>query len=177
MIPVESKCAKNYYYDGLLENCQHCSIRCNSPPTICNKYCKITSTLHIDAGEDQNVQTILIVLFVFLGACTTLTAILRVIRRKTCKHHILVKAQEQVPSESERDSDTSEQYEDVDKSAAASETADVEEGMTLTHYNSHLPLPSTEEGATMLVTTKTVQTYNCSTHCTQGVTLGLWRSG
>ncbi|XP_072523682.1 tumor necrosis factor receptor superfamily member 17 isoform X2 [Salminus brasiliensis] len=164
---AEGKCQQNYYYDGLMESCQLCSGRCNSPPAICATYCRTSSSSRNEAGE--NVRIILIVLFVFLGTCMVLTGILKVIRRKACKHVLLAKAQEQVSSESERGSNMTEQSEDVDGSAL-----DVEEGLTPTHYNSNLPLPSTEEGTTVLVTTKTVQTYNCSTQYTQGVTLGVW---
>ncbi|XP_036427661.1 tumor necrosis factor receptor superfamily member 17 [Colossoma macropomum] len=174
---AESKCAKNYYYDGLLEDCRHCSIRCNSPPTICTTFCRPTSTSGNEARENQNVRTVLIVLFVFLGACTTLTLILQVIRRKACKHVPFAKAQKQDSSESERSSDATEQSEDADGSAAANGAADIEKGISPAHYNSNLPLPSTEEGTTVLVTTKTVQMYNCSTHYTQGVTSGIWRAG
>ncbi|KAI4904315.1 hypothetical protein NFI96_015175 [Prochilodus magdalenae] len=172
---AESKCANNYYYDGLLEDCRHCSIRCNSPPTICTTYCRSTSLSDSEAGENKNVRIILIVLFIFFGTCTALTVILQVIRRKTCKHIPFATAQDQDSSESERGSDTTEQSEDADGSAADGLT-DIEKGSP-THYNSSLPLPSTEEGTTVLVTTKTVQTYNYSSHYTQGVTLGVWRTG
>lgn len=53
---------------------------------------------------------------------------------------------------------------------------DTESDTCKTHCNTSLPLPSTEEGTTMLVTTKTVQTYNCRTHYTEDVTLGVWRT-
>ncbi len=38
-----------------------------------------------EVEKNQNIRLILIVFFVFLGAFTALTIILRVIRRKTCK--------------------------------------------------------------------------------------------
>uniref|UniRef100_A0A672PXI8 Tumor necrosis factor receptor superfamily member 17-like n=1 Tax=Sinocyclocheilus grahami TaxID=75366 RepID=A0A672PXI8_SINGR len=129
IIYAEGKCAKNYYYDGLLEECQHCSIRCNSPPNICKTFCT-----------------------------STLTIILRVIRRKTCKPIInKVIGQEQKTSDSERGSNVTEQSEDTDEA-----TTDFPDGLNQHHYNSSLPLPSTEEGTTILVTTKTVQAYHCT---------------
>uniref|UniRef100_A0A672PXJ0 Tumor necrosis factor receptor superfamily member 17-like n=1 Tax=Sinocyclocheilus grahami TaxID=75366 RepID=A0A672PXJ0_SINGR len=123
---LAGKCAKNYYYDGLLEECQHCSIRCNSPPNICKTFCT-------SIEKNQNIRLILIVFFVFLGAFTALTIILRVIRRKTL---------------------TLIQSEDTDEA-----TTDFPDGLNQHHYNSSLPLPSTEEGTTILVTTKTVQAH------------------
>ncbi|XP_058650033.1 tumor necrosis factor receptor superfamily member 17 isoform X1 [Onychostoma macrolepis] len=147
IIYAEGKCAKNYYYDGLLEECQHCSIRCNSPPIICKTFC--TSIPENEVEKNQNIRLILIVFFVFLGAFTVLTIILRVIRRKTCKPIMnKVKGQEQ-KTDSERGSNVTEQSEDTD-------------GLNQHHYNSNLPLPSTEEGTTLLVTTKTVQAYHCT---------------
>ncbi|XP_050979697.1 tumor necrosis factor receptor superfamily member 17 isoform X2 [Labeo rohita] len=132
IIYAEGKCAKNYYYDGLLEECQHCSIRCNSPPDICKTFC--TSTF------------------------TALTIILRVIRRKTCKPIMKkVIGQEQKTSDSERGSNVTEQSEDMDET-----TTDLSDRLNQDHYNSSLPLPSTEEGTTLLVTTKTVQAYHCT---------------
>ncbi|XP_048026833.1 tumor necrosis factor receptor superfamily member 17 isoform X2 [Megalobrama amblycephala] len=155
IIYAEGKCAKNYYYDGLLEDCQHCSIRCNSPPNICNTFC--TSIPENEVEKNQNIRFILIVFFVFLGAFTALTIILRVIRRKTCKPIIMNKGQEQKTSDSERGSDVTEQSEDTDEP-----TTDLPDGLNQHHYNSNLPLPSTEEGTTLLVTTKTVQAYQCT---------------
>ncbi|XP_062859872.1 tumor necrosis factor receptor superfamily member 17 isoform X1 [Trichomycterus rosablanca] len=164
---AEGKCALNFYYDGLLDDCQPCSVRCKSPPTVCATYCKPTTSSINEAGEKNNVRVILIVLFVFFGACITLTLILQVMRRKTCKPLIKTKAQPQETSESERGSETTEQSDDG--------SPDMEEGTCKTHCNTSLPLPSTEEGTTMLVTTKTVQTYNCSTHYTEDVTFDVRR--
>lgn len=42
-----------------------------------------------EVENNQNIRFILIVFFVFLGAFTALTIILRVIRRKTCKPIIM----------------------------------------------------------------------------------------
>ncbi|XP_056111395.1 tumor necrosis factor receptor superfamily member 17 [Rhinichthys klamathensis goyatoka] len=156
IICAEGKCAKNSYYDGLLEECQHCSIRCNSPPNICKTFC--TSIPVNEVENNQNIRFILIVFFVFLGAFTALTIILRVIRRKTCKP-IIMKAigQEQKTSDSERGSDVTEQSEDTNEA-----TTDLPDGLNQHHYNSNLPLPSTEEGTTLLVTAKTVQAYQCT---------------
>ncbi|XP_067286118.1 tumor necrosis factor receptor superfamily member 17 [Pseudorasbora parva] len=154
---AEGKCAKNYYYDGLLEECLHCSIRCNSPPNTCKTLC--TSIPVNEVEKNQNIRFILIVFFVFLGAFTAVTIILRVIRRKTCKPITMNKAigQEQKTSDSERGSDVTDQSEDTDEA-----TTILPDGLNQHHYNSNLPLPSTEEGTTLLVTTKTVQAYQCT---------------
>ncbi len=56
-------------------------------------------------------------------------------------------------TDSERGSNVTEKSEDTDEA-----TTDLNQH----HYNSNLPLPSTEEGTTLLVTTKTVQAYHCT---------------
>ncbi|XP_056326170.1 tumor necrosis factor receptor superfamily member 17 [Danio aesculapii] len=150
-IYVEGKCLKNHYYDGLLEECQHCSIRCNSPPNICKTFC--SSIPENEVEKNLNIRFILIVFFVFLGAFTALTIILRVIHRKSCKPIIMNK----VLCEEQKNSDVTEQSEDTDET-----TTDFQDGLNKHHYNSNLPLPSTEEGTTLLVTTKTVQSYHCN---------------
>lgn len=60
-------------------------------------------------------------------------------------------------TDSERGSNVTEQSEDTDEA-----TTDWPDGLNQHHYNSNLPLPSTEEGTTLLVTTKTVQAYHCT---------------
>ncbi|XP_026770500.1 tumor necrosis factor receptor superfamily member 17 isoform X1 [Pangasianodon hypophthalmus] len=168
MTPVAlAKCGVNSYYDGLIEDCQPCSIRCKSPPSICVTYCKSTTSSANEAGANRNIRVILIVLFVFLGAFITLTLI-QVVRRKACRPVIKAKAQQQETSESDGGSETTEKSDDG--------SPDMEDGTCKTHCNTSLPLPSTEEGTTMLVTTKTVQTYNCRTQYTEDVTLGVWRT-
>ncbi|XP_056627139.1 tumor necrosis factor receptor superfamily member 17 [Triplophysa dalaica] len=151
---AEGKCPKNYYYDGLLEECQPCSIRCNSPPTICRTYC--TSIPAKEPEKTQNIHFILTIFFVFLGAFMVLTIILGVIRKKTCKLIDIKKVigREQKTSVSERSLDA------TDKSTPYQISSD--DGLSQHHYNSNLPLPSTEEGTTLLVTTKTVQSYHCT---------------
>ncbi|XP_018976540.1 tumor necrosis factor receptor superfamily member 17-like [Cyprinus carpio] len=155
IIYAEGKCAKNYYYDGLLEECQHCSIRCNSPPIICKIFC--TSIPENEVEKNQNIRLILIVFFAFLGAFTALTIILRVIRRKTCKPIMNKVIGQEQKTDSERGSNVTEQSEDTDEAST-----DFPDGLNQHHYNSNLPLPSTEEGTTLLVTTKTVQAYHCT---------------
>ncbi|XP_026993321.1 tumor necrosis factor receptor superfamily member 17 isoform X2 [Tachysurus fulvidraco] len=162
-----AKCGSNNYYDGLSEDCQPCSVRCNSPPAICVTYCKSTASSANEGGANRNIRVIIIVLFVFLGAFITLTLI-QVVRRKACRPFNKAKAQQQETSESDGGSEATEKSDDG--------SADVEDATCKTYCKTSLPLPSTEEGTTMLVTTKTVQTYNCRTQYTEDVALGLWKA-
>ncbi|KAA0725268.1 hypothetical protein E1301_Tti005980 [Triplophysa tibetana] len=145
---AEGKCPKNDYYDELLEECQPCSMRCISPPNICTTYC--TSIPKKESEQTQNIHFILTIFFVFLGAFMVLNIILRVIRKKTCKPIDIKKVigKEQKTSVTERSLDV------TDKSTPDQISSD--DGLSQHHFNSNLPLPSTEEGTTLLVTTKTV---------------------
>ncbi|XP_076854710.1 tumor necrosis factor receptor superfamily member 17 [Brachyhypopomus gauderio] len=154
---IESKCAQDFYYDGLLESCQHCSLRCNSPPTVCATYCRISSSSGDEGAQNHSVRIILIVLSLTFVTCIVLTLILQVIRQKACKIMLIAKAsQDKETCACERSSKSTEQSDAADVGDSGS--LDIEGAMCL--YNSTLPLPSTEEGATVLVTTKTVQTFN-----------------
>ncbi|KAF7705265.1 tumor necrosis factor receptor superfamily member 17 [Silurus meridionalis] len=162
-----AKCEPNNYYDGLTEDCEPCSSRCKSPPSDCVTYCKSSVSFTNEAGLNRNVLVILIVLFVIVGVVITLTLI-QVVRRKKCRSVINAKAQKQETSDSDGGSEATEKTDDG--------STDMEDGTCKTHCNTNLPLPSTEEGTTMLVTAKTVQTYNCRTQYTEDVTLGVWRT-
>lgn len=93
-----------------------------------------------------------------------LTIILRVIQRKSCKPIIMNK----VLCEEQKNSDVTKQSEDTDRT-----TTDFQDGLNQHHYNSNLPLPSTEEGTTLLVTAKTVQSYHCNPVIFGGETMEL----
>ncbi|KAK3529697.1 hypothetical protein QTP70_033669 [Hemibagrus guttatus] len=160
---VVAKCDSNNYYDGLSDDCRPCSIRCKSPPAICVTYCKSTASSTNQAGANRNIRVILIVLFVFLGTFITLTLI-QVVLRKACRPVTKAEAQQQETSESDGGSEATEKLDDG--------SVDVEDATCKTYCKTSLPLPSTEEGTTMLVTTKTVQTYNCRTQYTENV----WRT-
>ncbi|XP_030630968.1 tumor necrosis factor receptor superfamily member 17 [Chanos chanos] len=172
---VWCKCAPDYYYDGLVEECKHCSTRCNSPPHICTTFCTSCKSSSNESQESNNVQLILVLLFAFVCAFSALTVIVQVLRKKTCQE---LPCKEPVEtSEGERSCDDSEQTEVAEAAATENGLADPEQETAQTHYNSSLPVPSTEEGTTALVTTKTVQIHNCTARHIEDVTLNIWRSG
>ncbi|XP_026861887.1 tumor necrosis factor receptor superfamily member 17 [Electrophorus electricus] len=147
----ESKCAQGYYYDGLLDDCQHCSRRCNSPPTVCATYCRPSTLSGSEAAQSNKFRIILIILLLTSVTCIMLTLI-QVIRQKACRVMLLAKAQDRKMCANDKSSISTEQSDDADGPDSGS--LDME-GMCHALYNSNLPLPSTEEGTTVLVTTKT----------------------
>ncbi|KAL0983960.1 hypothetical protein UPYG_G00135240 [Umbra pygmaea] len=164
----EEECGPGQYYDGLVEECKHCHLRCNSPPRICTTYCIKSS--ESTSPEPLNIRLILVWLFVLLCAFTTLLLLLQVLRKKSCRLFPMNKVfqlndgcpgterlADDVPEKTMvimgQESTMSRAEDVVFLEATYSQTPDC---------NSSLPVPSTEEGTTILVTTKTVQIFNHS---------------
>ncbi|XP_028975713.2 tumor necrosis factor receptor superfamily member 17 [Esox lucius] len=157
----EGQCGPGYYYDGLVEECKECFLRCSSPPSICTAYC--TKSSESKGLEPFNIRLTLVLLFVFLSAFTTLLLLLlQMLRKKTCRlfptSKVLRLQGTECPGTEALSNDIPEQtvvimgQEDmVFLEATYNKTPDC---------NSSLPVPSTEEGTTILVTTKTVQIFN-----------------
>ncbi|KAL4624526.1 tumor necrosis factor receptor superfamily member 17-like [Arapaima gigas] len=191
---AKGKCAKNSYYDGLVEMCKPCYLRCsNSPPVSCTSYC--TKSSESAVPENNNVWVILVV-FLLLNAFTTMLLLVHVLRKKRCRQTSVEKVlrlcinlilssfivgsdQDQVADPGgEEGSDAAKRTETANDAGIFHWKPVLEEENSDSQYNSSLPLPSTEEGTTILVTTKTAQTYNYTPHCTEDKTLGvsLWGS-
>uniref|UniRef100_A0A8C9V3C1 BCMA TALL-1 binding domain-containing protein n=1 Tax=Scleropages formosus TaxID=113540 RepID=A0A8C9V3C1_SCLFO len=164
---AKGKCGRNSYYDGLVEMCKPCYLRCsNSPPVSCTSYCSRSS--ESPEPDNSNVWVILLV-FLFLNAFTAVALLVHVLRKKRCR-------QLSCPSTDEGGCDATEQTDTAKDGGSSTWYPAPEEESSDSQYNSSLPLPSTEEGTTILVTTKTAQTYSYASHCTEDKTLGLWGS-
>ncbi|KAJ8413623.1 hypothetical protein AAFF_G00081300 [Aldrovandia affinis] len=176
---AKSKCAQNSYYDGLVEKCMPCYLRCSRPPVSCTAFC--TKPLDSPSSEPENHNVWLIVVFTLLCAVSTLMLILQVLRKRSCQLFPRKKGRnrEQVEDSergSERNLETSNKTNVAHDRTMISEESEQMYENGGTHYNSSLPLPSTEEGITILVTTKTAQTNDYAHYCMQDKTLDLWRS-
>ncbi|KAK1793912.1 hypothetical protein P4O66_010823 [Electrophorus voltai] len=111
-----------------------------------------------EAAQSNKFRIILIILLLTSVTCIMLTLI-QVIRQKACRVMLLAKgivlntaAQDRKMCANDKSSISTEQSDDADGPDSGS--LDME-GMCHALYNSNLPLPSTEEGTTVLVTTKT----------------------
>ncbi|XP_048869827.1 tumor necrosis factor receptor superfamily member 17 [Brienomyrus brachyistius] len=157
---AKSKCAKNSYYDGLLEKCKPCYLRCSSsPPISCTEYC--TKPSDSPVPENNNVWVIVLV-FLLLNAFTTMILIVQVLRKKKCRQVSLKTGfnQDQVEDFSGKVLDAEKQIEIKNDGCVTTGYSVQKEKKNDSNYNSSLPLPSTEEGTTILVTTKTTQAYS-----------------
>ncbi|XP_063076976.1 tumor necrosis factor receptor superfamily member 17 [Engraulis encrasicolus] len=158
---ADAPCPSNQYYDSLSEECESCVLRCGSPPSVCTAFCAEPEAIESSSGS--SIRVVLVILFVFLGVAMTLamTLILQFLRRKTCK----TDPNHRVPCQEERGPTVLQEEEALDipegtGGALADFSQAHHEGQSGVTPNSSLPLPSTEEGTTVLVTTKTGQSYN-----------------
>ncbi|XP_041937999.1 tumor necrosis factor receptor superfamily member 17 [Alosa alosa] len=165
------QCPVNHYYDGLSEECEPCELRCNSPPATCTASC----TKNMSESQGNNSRVLLVVLFVvFLGVFMAMSLILQYLRRKTCKIH----SKPKVPCQEETGpTELQEALYIAGTETLAGAGQAIQEEQSEVTPNSSLPLPSTEEGRTMLVTTKTGQNYGSRMQSTDSGALYLWRSG
>ncbi|XP_031417127.1 tumor necrosis factor receptor superfamily member 17 [Clupea harengus] len=177
---ANQKCAPNQYYDGLTERCEPCMFRCSSPPSVCTAYCRPTKSEPPDLSETSespsyNLRVILVALLVFLGVFMVVSLILQFLRRRTCKSLSKTK----VPCQEEAGPTVLQEALDIqgmeENLAGLGQIHQEEQSEVLP--NSSLPLPSTEEGTTVLVTTKTGQSDCCRAQNTDNMALYLWRPG
>ncbi|KAJ8246035.1 hypothetical protein GJAV_G00262950 [Gymnothorax javanicus] len=175
---AKSKCAQNHFYDGLVEKCKPCYLRCSKPPISCTPYCikpAVRSTSSTSSVSESN-NLWLILLFLLLCAVTALMLLIPLLRKRQCQAFLKEKGRNQGQGEDPG----------RDKDLVASKETGMTHDRTLVNEefqhnndalcNSSLPLPSTEEGATILVTTKTAQTCSYARYCTQDKTLDVCRS-
>ncbi|KAM6951132.1 tumor necrosis factor receptor superfamily member 17 [Aplochiton taeniatus] len=170
----EEQCGLGSYYDGLVEECKKCYLRCNSPPRVCTQYCGQPSEIKSPETNTVRLNLVWLGLFVTLCAFSTLLLLLRVLRKKASeslrKDKRVMKPNELIETaEAGQPSRTAEEFEDTQLENVTIETMDLD-GQT--QWHSKLPVPSTEEGTPILVTAKTGQRYNLTDLPTEGKTLG-----
>ncbi|KAJ8284006.1 hypothetical protein COCON_G00028560 [Conger conger] len=175
---ARSKCTQNNFYDGLLEKCMPCQLRCSNPPISCTTYCMRPAVKpnSNSSSVPENNNLWLILLFSLLCAFTTLTLLIQMLRKRNCQPFLRKKGRHQKQgedSEHDRDLEESKEMDVAHDRTMVSEESEPKYNDT---YNSSLPLPSTEEGTTILVTTKTARTCNHTHFCTQDRTLDVCRS-
>ncbi|KAG9334982.1 hypothetical protein JZ751_006205 [Albula glossodonta] len=170
---AKSKCLQNTFYDGLVEKCMPCHLRCSKPPSSCSAFCTKSS----DSLDSQNYNLWLILVFLLLCAITAVMLLLRVLRKYRCQAFPRKRGRNQEQEEdlgSERDLEASRETDLANDRNIITEESEL--NYSGTHYSSSLPLPSTEEGTTILVTTKTAQISSYAQYCTQDNTLDVCRS-
>ncbi|KAJ7984730.1 hypothetical protein DPEC_G00357790 [Dallia pectoralis] len=176
----EGECATGYYYDGLVEECKQCFLRCSSPPRKCTSYC--TKPSESKSLEPFNLRLTLVLVFVTLSAVTTLLLLLQVLRKKTCRLFSLDKVLQlrgpECPGTKRPSNDipgeATVMMRQENMTSGGEAMVFLEDTYNKTpDCNSSLPVPSTEEGTTTLVTTKTVHVFNQSDEKTRVEMVGV----
>ncbi|XP_043379174.1 tumor necrosis factor receptor superfamily member 17 [Chelonia mydas] len=159
-------CFKNEYFDSLLQSCIPCHLRCSSkPPFSCQSYCNESTTGQIKVSDG--------ILWIGLGIGVILTFTVFILMVLFKRRHPKQSKEELKNTESamelnvilKADIETSVNADIIGDSlqSEASLTYSEEEcpcgdcGLVKlqTGFDTSFPLPATEEGATVLVTTKT----------------------
>ncbi|OCT64069.1 tumor necrosis factor receptor superfamily member 17 [Xenopus laevis] len=166
---MASRCLTNEYFDSLLQSCQSCLLRCTkTPPIPCRSYCagSIITTVTVPA-KDSN--WILWILIIFLLALIPAIALITIALTKQMKKSRHTTAHRDSVTEDKGNNNNDAEYrikEAIQEAKSNNELSlpkwyseVVEDHVcdicdrTLSDYV--FPLPAIEEGAAILVTTKT----------------------
>ncbi|XP_050823739.1 tumor necrosis factor receptor superfamily member 17 [Gopherus flavomarginatus] len=159
-------CFRNEYFDSLLQSCIPCQLRCSSkPPFSCQSYCNESTTGQVKVSDG--------ILWIGLGIGVILTLTVFILMVLFKMRHPKQSKEELKNTESavelniilKADTETSVNT-DIIGDSLQSEASLMysEEECTCgdcglvklqTGFDTSFPLPATEEGATVLVTTKT----------------------
>uniref|UniRef100_A0A8C0GUV0 TNF receptor superfamily member 17 n=1 Tax=Chelonoidis abingdonii TaxID=106734 RepID=A0A8C0GUV0_CHEAB len=153
-------CFRNEYFDSLLQSCIPCQLRCSSkPPFSCQSYCNESTTGQVKVSDG--------ILWIGLGIGVILTFAVFILM-------VLFKMRHPKQSKEELKNTGTNMLADIETSVNTDIIGDSlqseaslmysEEECTCgdcglvklqTGFDTSFPLPATEEGATVLVTTKT----------------------
>ncbi|KAK6476122.1 tumor necrosis factor receptor superfamily member 17-like isoform X1 [Huso huso] len=197
---MANNCSPNEYFDFLLQTCKRCFLRCSkAPPPACRAYCSKPdpekSELETAVNELGQGVWIMIWVAVFLVAMVfSVTLLLRVFQKNKSRQDFYKNTeadkQKRAAVGSEGDSlfrvtmetgPPARKFGAVEAPALGEvivtrNEANPHDGDITAPYPSCLPVPATEEGATILVTTKTAQFCSCALDSTGGTVLGVWGS-
>ncbi|XP_052052994.1 tumor necrosis factor receptor superfamily member 17 isoform X2 [Apodemus sylvaticus] len=157
------RCFRSEYFDSLLHACKPCHLRCSNPPVPCQPYC--------DPSMASSVRETYTVLWIFLGltlalslALFTLSFLLRKMNPE------MLKDKPQSPGQLDGSVQMDKAIDELTRSRAGEqrtlprsleytvEECTCEDCVKSSSYGDSdhfFPLPAMEEGATILVTTKT----------------------
>ncbi|XP_072466117.1 tumor necrosis factor receptor superfamily member 17 [Notamacropus eugenii] len=178
---MAQKCFQNEYFDNLLYTCKPCHLRCsNTPPLVCQSYCNASTTTSL------KITDVSIWICTGVGIISSLTVFLLILILK-----------KMIPERSK------DELENTEPKAELQETAKVDldrsennEAGTLPRSSTSMtyiveackcedcnlgsdisfPLPAMEEGATVLVTTKTNYFCKSSPVSMNDTFMGIWKS-
>ncbi|KAK6481796.1 tumor necrosis factor receptor superfamily member 17-like isoform X1 [Huso huso] len=191
---MANKCSPNDYFDSLLETCNHCFLRCfKAPPPACREYCSKPdpekSELETVVNQSgQGVWTLIWVAVFLVAMVFSITLLRLVLQKKKSGQDFYNKTEADkqkwgaVGSEGDNlfrvamETGPPERAFETAEAPALGEVivtpneATPHDGDITALYPPCLPVPATEEGATILVTTKTAPFCSCaldSTGCVE----------
>ncbi|XP_060220180.1 tumor necrosis factor receptor superfamily member 17 [Meriones unguiculatus] len=156
---MAQQCFHSEYFDSLLHACKPCHLRCSNPPVPCQPYCNPSITSSVK-GTYTDLWTFLGLTLIVSLALFTLTLLLRKMNSEALKDKL------QNPGSvllDKANTDSTERRAGDERIPPQSLEYTVEECSCEDCVKSNLnvdsdhffPLPAIEEGATILVTTKT----------------------
>ncbi|KAM5331153.1 tumor necrosis factor receptor superfamily member 17 isoform 2-T2 [Glossophaga mutica] len=154
---MAQQCLQNQYFDRLLNDCVPCHLRCsNSPPIICQRYCNAEKGTNVIVWTSLGLS-LLVSLTVFV-----LMFLLRKMSSPPLKDEFkstesALRNEANADMDGRKDSRTGEEIlprslEYTVEECTCEDCAKSQPNMDSDHF---FPLPAMEEGATILVTTKT----------------------
>ncbi|XP_038619418.1 tumor necrosis factor receptor superfamily member 17 [Tachyglossus aculeatus] len=180
MIRMVQQCFKNEYFDNLLHACKPCHLRCpKSPPVVCQSYCSASATGSVKITDE------ILWICLGMGAVLSLTVfVLTFLFKKMSQEQ----TKEELKNTGVRDPAVPKGAKEDEASfplrAGTATKVTVEEctceechsGNPKEATRPSFPLPATQEGATVLVTTKTNDCYKGGPGVGGDTFSGLWES-
>uniref|UniRef100_A0A8C8R583 TNF receptor superfamily member 17 n=1 Tax=Pelusios castaneus TaxID=367368 RepID=A0A8C8R583_9SAUR len=157
VILMAQHCFKNEYFDNLLQSCKPCRLRCSSkPPFPCQSYCDESQVSHGIVWISLGIGVILtFIMFILM-------VLFKRIKPKQSKEELKnTGTKNMIHSDIETNVSTDITGDSLQSEASlmysVEECTCVDCGLVTlqTGFDTSFPLPATEEGATVLVTTKT----------------------
>ncbi|XP_030067944.1 tumor necrosis factor receptor superfamily member 17 [Microcaecilia unicolor] len=194
---MSRQCPVNEYFDMLLQICQSCHVRCpRSPPRLCHNYCNnnVVNPVKVTEKDKDGVLWICLGTVLFLTVTVfILTVLLKKLHPRTSKDEFwqtetglapnVCKADTKNTVNNDVDDHLLPATEHIGKTAVMCE-ADMEENnheicsspKLQPSPDTQFPLPATEEGATVLVTTKTSDYCNYRPGVLGDTFVEIWKS-
>ncbi|XP_027695298.1 tumor necrosis factor receptor superfamily member 17 [Vombatus ursinus] len=183
---MAQRCFQNEYFDNLLYACKPCYLRCsNTPPLVCQSYCNASTTSSLKI-TDVNLWSC-----VGVGIISSLTIFLLILilkrmspeRSKNEFENTEPKAELQEIAKVDLDRSENDEAGILPRSSTTmtyiveeSKCKDCNLGQGVIASDISFPLPAMEEGATVLVTTKTNDFCKSSPGSMNDTFMGIWKS-
>ncbi|XP_051023302.1 tumor necrosis factor receptor superfamily member 17 [Acomys russatus] len=153
------QCFHSEYFDSLLHACKPCHLRCSNPPAPCQPYCNPRMTSSVK-GTYTDLWTFLGLTLIISLVLFTLAILLRKMNPEALKAKlqnpgsVLLDKANTAPTES-RAGDERTPPQSLEYTVEECSCEDCAKSDPTVDSDHLFPLPAMEEGATILVTTKT----------------------